>query len=204
VPVTDPEPPPTDRRRAILGVILVLAAISALTAAGQVWVWLADGDPMLAGVLSSMLGAAVGGVLLTEMSAEAITPSRRLHGPDNRWWTARTGTGMRTIDLHRLRTIGRWNSGGGRLRTPSRTWLVLTDTRGARLTANGDDPTVLKIIREALVHSPQVRISPEAAKLLQVEPTMRGWLADHALVVIWVPLLLTIGVSVGTYWLIHW
>jgi hypothetical protein len=195
VQVTDSELPATGRARAIIGAILTLAPTVVVAIGGPAWVWLHPGafDPGAAGGVAMLLSFLSAAVLALQPSEFAF-PGRRLHGQDERWWTTRTLTGMRTIDLHRLRTIRYFvlpHPAWGRL--PAREYLVLTDTRRARLFVDSTDPKVIKILRRALPHADAVRISPQAARLLDIEPTMRNWTADRMVALIYVfPLLVTL------------
>lgn len=64
----------------------------------------------------------------------ARKPWRR-DGPDARFFTARTWTGPRTIDLHALRSVRTWKEvhRGG-----STTHIIITDVSGTRLSFTGD------------------------------------------------------------------
>ncbi|NUS16503.1 MAG: hypothetical protein HOY69_34755 [Streptomyces sp.] len=72
--------------------------------------------------------AGIGFALLPHLCV-ARRPVHR-HGPGERYLTARTWTGRRTLDQHRLRSVRTWKEvrRGG-----SETYLVVTDASGIRL-----------------------------------------------------------------------
>ncbi|MGW3512864.1 hypothetical protein [Streptomyces sp. NPDC000994] len=90
--------------------------------------------------------------------------------------SARTLTGRRTVDLTRLKKVGRLEIAG---RGTTADWLVLTDVHGTRIIVDklaGGKGTPDAAVREVLEKQsgPRVLVSGRAAERLRVE-VGRGW-----------------------------
>lgn len=120
--------------------------------------------------------------LLWILPLTALGWRARLHGTDDRYVTARTMSGPRTVDLHRLVRVGRF-----RLMSRNGTvdCLVLRDTDGIRLMI--DDPDVREALRTATAggltdstkfsRPAQARLGLIAASL----PLRAWWVTTHFL-----------------------
>ncbi|MFS8100520.1 hypothetical protein LFM09_25665 [Lentzea alba] len=148
-------PAASARRRARAALIGALATCTTLSVLGGY---------LMSPAADSDLGfplVAVAGLIMFVLPFLAQGGYAEVH--DQRYLTARTVSGWRTVDLHRLARISRFRTE----QVPSIDLLMLVDTDGVRLMIN-EDPEVDEATMQALVANPAnaPRISGDAADRL--------------------------------------
>jgi hypothetical protein len=146
----------------------------------------------------------IGVVLAVVPSASPLGPVR-VHGPKQSLVTAKTLTGLRTVDLAQLVRVRRY-----RLAARTRTdHLLLIDARGARLYV--DDPVVDRAVRAAVVRhqsdpsSHGLSTSQFALARLGLESPSSSYLRWRDFIALMAPLLgipLVLGALLSLYLLI--